>query len=318
MSRLDLPPVCIGTYTLASVWAGDPRESRDALARAVDQGLVFFDTAHAYGRAERILGELFADRLKRDRRGLVLCSKGGLELRDRPGAATPFVPNSRPEFLRSSLLRSLSRLGVEQLDMYIVHWFDPEVPVEEVASAMRGFVDEGLTRAVGVSNYTAEQMARFASVAPLDVVQVPYSLFCRDVEAQILPFAERHGVTVLGYAALAQGYLSGVFGATPSFPAGDFRGSSPDFTGKRYAARVAAADRLAEIAARHDVRLPELAVAWARSHPAAVVPIVGVQAVEHVDSLRRALSVDLSEADLDEIRGIVEPVPSMDFAGLVS
>ncbi|WP_157988084.1 aldo/keto reductase [Jiangella endophytica] len=318
MTGRELPPVCIGTYTLASVWAGDPEQSKAALAHAVDQGLALFDTAHAYGRAERILGTLFADRLRRDRDSLVLCSKGGLELRDRPGAATPFVPNSRPEFLRSSLLTSLSRLGVEQLDMYLVHWFDPEVPVDEVAAAMRDFVDEGLTRAVGVSNFTVEQLTRFTATAPLDVVQVPYSLFSRDVEREILPFAQRHDVTVLGYAALAQGYLSGTFGPAPAFPSSDFRSQSPDFGGDRYAARVAATARLSDIAARHGVRLPELAVAWARSHPVTAIPIVGVQAPEHVDALRRALTIELTGADLDAIRRIVEPVPEMDFAGLVS
>jgi aryl-alcohol dehydrogenase-like predicted oxidoreductase len=312
-----LPPVCLGTYTLAAAWGGDLQQSTAALRRGVGEGLVFFDTAHAYGRAERILGELFAAELRKDRDSLVLCSKGGLELRRREGAATPFAANSRPEFLRASLTKSLSRLGVDHLDHYLVHWYDPTVPVPEVAEALRSFVDEGLTRHVGVSNYTVEQMDAFRRAAPLDTVQVPYSLFSRGVEEAVLPYAAHHGITVMGYAALAQGYLSGTFERAPAFADDDFRRAAPDFSGQPYAARVDAAQKLTAIANRHGVGLPDLAVAWVTAGAVPVIPLVGVQAPAHIDALLNAMRIDLSREELAEMRAIVESAPEMDFAGLV-
>ncbi|GGM87206.1 aldo/keto reductase [Dactylosporangium sucinum] len=318
MTGPSLPPVCLGTYTLAAAWGSDLDSSRAALRRGVSEGLVFLDTAHAYGRAESILGELFSRELVADRDSLVLCSKGGLELRRREGSATPFAPNSRPAFLRASLTKSLSRLGVEHLDYYLVHWYDPDVALAEVAGAMQSFVDEGLTRYVGVSNYTVEQMTTFRQTAQLDAIQVPYSLFSRGVEDEVLPFARRNAIMVMGYAALAQGFLSGTFGPEPAFAENDFRRGAPDFSGERYATRVQAAGKLAVIAQRHGVGLADLAVAWAASGAAPVVPLVGVQAPAHIDAIRTAMRLKLTADDLIEMRAIAQSAPEMDFAGLVS
>jgi aryl-alcohol dehydrogenase-like predicted oxidoreductase len=317
-SGVDIPPVCMGTYTLAGAWAGDLDAAKTALRTGVERGLGFLDTAHAYGRAEAAIGAEFAAEMRADRDLLVLCSKGGLDLRARDGAQTPFAPNSSPEFLRSCLEKSLERLGTDHLDLYLVHWYDPEVPVAEVADAMGRFLAEGLVRAIGVSNYTVAQMEQFQAITPIGAIQVPYSLFSRGVEAEVLPFAVEHGIGVMGYAALAQGYLSGTFGGTPSFAAHDFRNGAPDFSGDRYAARVRAAAGMTEIAIAKGCTLPDLAVAWVTASSVPVVPLVGVQAPAHVDALEKALEIELTDAELTQLRELSASAPEMDFLGLVS
>lgn len=317
-SEIDVPPICLGTYTLAGAWAGDIGEARAALRAGVEHGLTFLDTAHAYGRAEAAIGAEFAHEIAHERDRLALCSKAGLDLRKREGAATPFVPNSRPEFLRSCLLESLRRLGTDYLDLFLIHWYDATVPVSEVAGTMRGFQEEGLVRAVGVSNYTVDQMEEFQEVTPIGAIQVPYSLFSRAVEDAVLPYAADHGIGVMGYAALAQGFLSGSFGDTPSFAEKDFRNGAADFSGGRYDARVQAAAGMAEIARAKGISLPDLAVAWVTASSVPVVPLVGVQATSHVDALLNALDIEFSLDELDRLRTLAESAPEMDFAGLVS
>jgi aryl-alcohol dehydrogenase-like predicted oxidoreductase len=317
-TALEIPPVCLGTYTLAGAWSGDLDQAKAALRHGLEAGLGFLDTAHAYGRAERILGEVYAAEMRDQRDRVIVCSKGGLDLRQREGATTPFVPNSRPEFLHRCVTDSLRRLGTDHLDIYLVHWYDPEVPIPEVAGAMRGLVDEGLVRYVGVSNYTPAQMDEFLGTTPIDVIQVPYSLFSRAVEADVLPYARKHEIGVMGYAALAQGYLTGTFGAEPTFPEGDFRNGAYDFSGDRYQARVAAAEKLAVFADERGCTMPEIAVAWVASGDVPVVPLVGVQAPDHVDSILRAATLQLTPEEVSSLRMVVEAAPEMDFAGLVS
>jgi aryl-alcohol dehydrogenase-like predicted oxidoreductase len=314
---LDVAPVCIGTYTLAGAWGGDPESGVAAMQAAVEQGLTFFDTARAYGRAESTLARALGTTMKQHRDELVICSKGGFQLENRPGAPTPFRPNSSPEFLRDCITGSLQRLGTDHLDVFLIHWYDPDVPVEEVAGAVGEFVREGLTRHVGVSNFTVDQMRRFASVTPIGVAQVPYSLFSRHVETEILPFLVQNGIGIMGYAALAQGFLTGTFTADRTFPANDFRSQQPDFQGERFRSRVAAASELAKIAAGHGCTLPELALAWVLADRAGVVPLVGAQAPEHVTSAVRALDVHLDEEEAARLSVIAAAAPEMDFEGLV-
>jgi aryl-alcohol dehydrogenase-like predicted oxidoreductase len=314
---LDVAPLCVGTYTLAGAWGGDLDSGIAAMRAAVEQGLTFFDTARAYGRAESTLARALETTMKQHREEIVICGKGGFQLQDRPGASTPFVPNSSPGFLRECITGSLQRLGTDYLDVFLIHWYDPEVPVEEVAGTVGQFVQEGLTRQVGVSNYTVDQMRRFASVTPLGVAQVPYSLFSRHVEAEVLPFLVENEIGIMGYAALAQGFLTGTFAEGREFPANDFRSQQPDFHGERFRSRVAAAATLAELAAGRDCTLPELALAWVLANPAGVVPLMGAQAPEHITSALRALDVRLDDVEAAHLSSIAATAPEMDFEGLV-
>ncbi|GAC1574528.1 MAG: aldo/keto reductase [Candidatus Dormibacteria bacterium] len=316
-SGLEVPPVCIGTYTLAGAWGGDLDAGVAAMKSAVEHGLTFFDTARAYGRVETILAGALREHLDNQREKLVICSKGGFQLVDRPGAETPFMPNSRPEYLRECVEKTLDRLGIDYLDIFLVHWYDPNVPVEEVAGAMGEFVSEGIVRRVGVSNYTVEQMRSFAAVTHLDVAQIPYSLFSRGVEDEVIPFLAANGTGIMGYAALAQGFLSGTFTDTPNFAENDFRSHARDFQGERFAARVAASVRMAEIGRARGCTLPELAIAWVLANPAGIIPLVGAQAPGHITSTLRAAELDLTPDEVASLRSIAQDAPEMDFEALV-
>jgi len=316
-TALRVPPVCLGTYTLATTWPVDLDRAKAALRHGVDNGLTLVDSAHAYGPAERILGEVFADELRNARDRLIICTKAGLVF-DENATVNMFAPNSRPEFLRACAIESLRRLGTDHLDIFLVHWFDPEVPIAEVADAMLSLRNEGLVRHIGVSNYTTAQMDAFRARATIEVIQVPYSLFCRGIEGEILGYAQTHGIGVMGYAGLATGYLSGTFGKEPQFPENDWRHHAVDFTGERYRARVAAAAKLTGFAREKDCTLPELAVAWVAASQIPVVPLVGVQAPAHVDSILRAMTIGLTAAEVQTLRSIAAEAPEMDYLGLVT
>jgi aryl-alcohol dehydrogenase-like predicted oxidoreductase len=316
-SGLDVAPLCIGTYTLAGAWGGDLEQGVAALQAAVGEGLTFIDTARAYGRAEATIARALGTQLRHHRSDLVICSKGGFQLQDRSGASTPFVPNSSPAFLRECLTGSLQRLGTDYLDVFLIHWYDPDVPVEEVAGAAGEFVAQGLARHVGVSNYTVEQMERFNAVTPLGVAQIPYSLFSQHVQAEVIPFLVANGIGIMGYAALAQGFLTGAFKADHAFANNDFRSKQGDFQGHRFEQRVAVAEELATAAAAHGCSLPELALAWVLANPAGVVPLMGAQAPEHVASAVRALDVCLDHEEVVRLAALAATAPEMDFEGLV-
>jgi aryl-alcohol dehydrogenase-like predicted oxidoreductase len=316
-SGLRVPPLCIGSYTLTAAWAGDAHAGEHALRAAIDEGVLFFDTARAYGRAEAIIGRVLADVIATRRADLVLCSKGGFDLVRRPGALTPFKPNSRPEYLRECLLNSLRRLGTDYLDIYLIHWYDPTVPVAEAAGAMAEFVQEGLVRQVGVSNYPVAQMRQFHAGVPLAVAQIPYSLFARSADTDLIPYLESVGARIMGYAALAQGFLTGAFRRGQSFPPEDFRSHTPDFHSERFDRRVLAAAQLTEIARDLGCSLAELALAWVLSSPSGVIPVVGAQVPEHVRSSVRALKLALPVGCRERLTAIAAQAPEMDFASLV-
>jgi hypothetical protein len=315
---LEVSSLCLGTYTLSAAWGTDLDAGRDAVRTAIEEGITFFDTAWAYGRAEMLFGEAIMGTRDYRRESVVLCGKVGLGLESRPDARTPFVPNSDPVFLRSALHKSLARIGTEYLDVYLIHWYDPKVPIEDVAGAMGEFIEEGLVRAVGVSNYTVEQMARFHAVTPLGVAQVPYSVLSRQVEVDVLPYLASIGAGVMGYAALAQGYLTGTFTQPPAFAADDFRATGVDFVGDVYEARVHAVEAMRPIASRLGCTVAQLALAWVLASPNGVIATMGAQVPEHVLASVPAVDVILTEADRAEITAIAETVPEMDFAGLVS
>src|SRR6202011_3121043 len=176
--------VALGTWAMGGTWGGtDDRESVDTIWAALDQGINLIDTAPAYGAgvSEEIVGKAIASAGLRAR--AVIATKVGVEMRD--GKA---YRNATRQRIHQEINDSLRRLRTDYIDIYQVHWPDPLVPIEETAEAMRGLYDLGKIRAIGVSNFSVAQMDRFHRVAPIHVVQPPYNLFERAIEAQILPY----------------------------------------------------------------------------------------------------------------------------------
>lgn len=274
-----------------------------AIRRARDLGVNFFDTAQAYGfgASERLLGTALRSELVHNRNQLVIATKGGLRMTD-----AGLVRDAGAQSLRAGVDASLTALGVDHIDLYQVHWPDPKVPAAETAGALRELVAEGKIGHVGVSNYSAVQMAEFAATLPVETVQPPYHLFRRrEVEHDVLPYARAHDVGVLVYGPLAHGLLTGTMREDTTFGSDDWRATSPMFSGEGFQHNLAAVRALEKFARERGVTVSQLAIAWTLANPAVHVAIVGARQADHVQDSLAAADLSLSRSDLVEIDRIM-------------
>ena len=241
------------------MWGGsDETAASKTIRAALDHGINLVDTAPAYGfgHSEEIVGKAIAGANLRDR--AFIATKVGLAWKDEK----PFRNASRARILEE-VDASLKRLQTDRIDIYQVHWPDPKVPIEETADAMRSLLEQGKIRAIGVSNFSVAQLEAFLKTAPLHVVQPPYNLFERAVEADILPWCHEHGIATLGYGALCRGLLSGRMRADSKFEGDDLRRTDPKFQPPRFAQYLAAVARLQRLAREcYGKRVIDLAVRW--------------------------------------------------------
>jgi aryl-alcohol dehydrogenase-like predicted oxidoreductase len=308
--------VAFGTWQLGGEWGTFDEEAAIAAIRhARDLGIDFFDTAQAYGfgASERLLGRALRDDLDNHRDEVVIATKGGL----RP-QGDGVVRDSSPEWLRQGVEQSLDMLDVDHIDLYQVHWPDPDVPFAETAGALQEMVHEGKIRHVGVSNFDAAQMAEFARTRPVETLQPAYHLFRRDIEDDVLPYAREHDIGVLVYGPLAHGLLSGTMDEDTAFAPDDWRSKSPLFSGDAYRRNLELARELERFAGERGHTVGELAVAWTLAHPAVHVAIVGARSAEHIEASARAGDIELTSDDLAEIEwimagavGVAGPSPEM-------
>src|SRR2546422_6867858 len=202
----------LGTWSIGGwMWGGsDEAEAVKTIRTALDLGITLIDTAPAYGfgRSEELVGRAIAEHGERER--VVLATKAGLEWR-----AGQVYRNASAERIRAEVKESLRRLRTDYIDIYQVHWPDPLVALGETATALRQLFEEGTIRAIGVSNFSPEQMELFRAVAPLHSVQPPYNLFEREIEKDVLPYADHYGLTALAYGPLCRALLSGPMHSGP-------------------------------------------------------------------------------------------------------
>jgi aryl-alcohol dehydrogenase-like predicted oxidoreductase len=208
-------------------------------------------------------------------------------------------------WLRLGVEASLRNLRTDYIDLYQVHWPDSTTPAEETGRVLSDLVREGKIRHAGVSNYDPRQMTELAQFGPMETDQPPYHMFHRDIEAEILPYATKNDLGVLVYGPLAHGLLSGAMTTQTRFASDDWRASSPDFRGDRFARDLDVVERLKRYAAQREITLPQLAIAWAISNPAVDVAIVGARHPAHLDDPVAAAGVPLSAADRDEIDALL-------------
>ena len=259
-TSLAVSRVGLGTWAIGGwMWGGtDEEESIRTLHAAFEHGINLIDTAPAYGfgRSEEIVGRAIADGRLRSR--AVIATKTGLEWRD----GKVYRNASRGRILRE-VEDSLRRLRTDYIDIYQVHWPDPLVPIEETAAAMQSLLDQGKIRAIGVSNFSAAQIERFRRVAALHVVQPPYNLFEREIEAELLPHCRQSGLATLTYGALCRGLLSGTLHDDAHFQGDDLRLTDPKFQMPRFAQYLAAVRRLDQFAiVNYRKHVIHLAVRW--------------------------------------------------------
>jgi aryl-alcohol dehydrogenase-like predicted oxidoreductase len=293
---LEVSAIAFGTWAFGGEWgAVDIEESTAVIHKALDLGITLFDTAQGYGfgAAERLLAGALRQRVKRE--DVVIATKGGLRM-----DGDTLVRDTSASWLREGVESSLRSLGTDHLDLFQVHWPDPNTPVEETAQAFEQLVGQGKVRYVGVSNYGVEEMEELRTLGWLETLQPPYHMFHRDIENEILPYTAKHDLGVLVYGPLAHGLLSGRMSPATTFAADDWRAKSPDFTGETFRRNLRVVDRLKEFAADRGITLPTLAVSWTLAHPAVDVTIVGARRPSQLD-YTAAADLRLSAQDLAEI-----------------
>jgi aryl-alcohol dehydrogenase-like predicted oxidoreductase len=304
MTGMQVFRIAFGTWQLGGEWGQfDEDEGIAAIRQARELGVNLFDTAQGYGfgASERVLGRALRHDLDHRRDEVVIATKGGLRMTD-----DGLVRDSSRAWLRSGLEASLAALGVDRVDLFQVHWPDPDVDFAETAAALQELVDEGKIRHVGVSNFDVAQIDEFARTRPVETVQPPYHLFRRDIEADLLPYAEEHDIGVLVYGPLSHGLLTGTMDAGTTFADGDWRGGSPVFQGDSFRRNLEVVDQLKRFAADElGCSVAQLAVAWTLANPAVDVAIVGARHPAHIKDTLAAAELSLSEAALAQIDRIM-------------
>jgi aryl-alcohol dehydrogenase-like predicted oxidoreductase len=300
-AALEVSRVAIGTWAIGGwMWGGtDDAQSIAAIRAALKHGINLIDTAPAYGfgHSEEVVGKAVAEVGLRDE--VVIATKTGLEWRD----GKVFRNASRARILQE-VDDSLRRLRTDHIDIYQVHWPDPEVTIEETAEAMRALLASGKIRAIGVSNFSVQQLEQFRRVAPLHVLQSPFNLFERQIENDALPFCRKNNIAVLGYGALCRGLLTGRMRTDTVFEGDDLRRTDPKFVEPRYSQYLSAVEQLDRLAAdRFGKRVIHLAVRWildrgitsalwGARHPEQLEPVDGISGW-HLD--------DAAMAEIDRI-----------------
>jgi aryl-alcohol dehydrogenase-like predicted oxidoreductase len=300
----------LGTWAMGGwLWGGsDRKECIRTIYKAFDNGVNLIDTApiYGFGLSEEVVGEAVSQSGMRDE--LIIATKVGLEW-ERGG----IFRNSLTERIRKEVDDSLRRLRTDRIDLYQIHWPDPLVPVEETAGAMTELLKSGKVRAVGVSNYSIEQMDVFRSVCPLNSSQPPYNLFEREIEDDVLPWCEEQGVTMLLYGALCRGLLSGKLKVDSEFPGDHIRNFDPKFRRPVYDNYLGAVEKLGELASeRFGKNVLELSVRWVLDKCENDITLWGARRPGQLDDLAGTLGWAIdgdSMNEIDEILNTFVPNP---------
>ncbi|WP_234531355.1 aldo/keto reductase [Streptomyces shenzhenensis] len=304
----------IGLGAMGMSFAYDMASPRDEAAsvsvihQALDLGVTLIDTADVYGpyTNEELVGRALAGH--RDR--AVIATKVGLECVDPTGGpgGSPLVrPNGRPEHVRAAIDASLRRLGTDHVDLYQLHRVDPEVPVEETWGALAEAVTAGKARHLGLSEVGVDVIRRAEAIHPVTTVQSEFSLWTRDVQAEVLPYCALHGIGLLPYSPLGRGFLAGRFASFDELPDKDQRRRLPRFQQENLRANLGIAAAVREVADRIGATPAQVALAWLVAQGPYVVPIPGTKTPEYLADNAGATDVRLSPADLADLDAVPAP-----------
>ena len=300
---LEVSAIGFGCWETSGVYGHfDESDVVTAVQRALDLGINLFDTAegYGYGQSERILGKALGAR----RKEALLVTKFGVYENDGKG-----IRDSRPETALAAIDRSLDALQTDYVDVYLIHWPDKDVPLEETMRAMEDIVQSGKARFVGVSNFRPQQIETCMDVRRVDIAQYGYHLFDRRLEREVFGTIEQHGIGLMTYGSLAHGLLTGTFTPETRFDESDWRSNGmafniPLFTEEVFARNVAVVEELKPIAARHGKTVAHLALRWALSNPVVSVALVGFRRPEEVEENVAGIDWSLDQETLDEIDAV--------------
>jgi aryl-alcohol dehydrogenase-like predicted oxidoreductase len=280
---------------------GPPADKQEMIAllrSAVDRGVTFFDTAEVYGpfTNEELVGEALAP----FRGQVVIATKFGFEL-DPKGGPRWVGLNSRPEHIKQVAEGSLGRLGVDAIDLFYQHRVDPDVPIEDVAGAVKDLIQEGKVKHFGLSEAGVQTIRRAHAVQTITALQSEYSLWWRRPEAEVLPTLEELGIGFVPYSPLGRGFLTGKIDENTTFDSSDFRNILPRFTTEARKANQALIDLLGRIAERKKVTPAQIALAWLLAQKPWIVPIPGTTKLARLEENIGAAAIELTPDDIREI-----------------
>lgn len=302
-SGLEVSAIGLGCMGMSFSY-GPPKDKQEMIAlirTAVERGVTFFDTAEVYGpfTNEELVGEALAP--LRDR--VVIATKFGFDTSVDPRAMRGSGPvlNSRPEHIKQVADASLKRLRTDVIDLFYQHRVDPDVPIEDVAGAVKELIQAGKVRHFGLSEAGVQTIRRAHAVQPVTALQSEYSLWWRRPEAEILPTLEELGIGLVAYSPLGKGFLTGKIDESTTFDSTDFRTTLPRFTPEARKVNQAMVDLLGKIAAEKDATPAQIALAWLLAQKPWIVPIPGTTKLDRLDENNGSPSIVLTADDLRAI-----------------
>jgi aryl-alcohol dehydrogenase-like predicted oxidoreductase len=298
-SNLEVSAIGLGCMGMSFGYgpAKDKQEMIPLIRAAVERGVTFFDTAEVYGPFlnEELIGEALAP----FRRQVVIATKFGFHIDPNTGKQAGL--NSRPDHIRQVVEASLKRLRTDVIDLLYQHRVDPEVPIEDVAGAVKELIQQGKVKHFGLSEAGVQVIRRAHSVQPVTALQSEYSLWWREPEAEIMPLLEELGIGFVPFSPLGKGYLTGKIDESTTFGDGDFRNTVPRFAPDARQANRAVVDLLSDIARRKNATPAQIALAWLLAQKPWIVPIPGTTKLHRLEENLGAASVELSESNLADI-----------------
>jgi aryl-alcohol dehydrogenase-like predicted oxidoreductase len=300
LNDLTVSDMGLGCMGMSAFYGtSDEGEAIRTIHRAIELGCTFLDTAELYGpfKNEELVGKALKDR----RDDVVLATKFGV----RPDP-TPEEPNRRvidgtPDNVRRSVEGSLQRLGTDHIDLYYQHRIDPNTPIEETVGALGELVQQGKIRHIGLSEAAPDTIRRAHATHPITAVQSEYSLWSRDIEAEVLPTLRELGIGLVAYSPIGRGFLAGRFTDPQQLDEGDFRRSNPRFVGENLERNQRLAAKVRELAEEKGVTSGQLALAWVLAQGQDIVPIPGTKRVAYLEENWGATEVELTDEDLEHI-----------------
>lgn len=311
-SDMQITPIGFGAWAIggggwAYGWGSqDDNESIGAIQRALDLGINWIDTAPIYGlgRSEQVVARAIKGRTKP-----YLFTKCAMLWDSNRKISFGLKADS----VRREVEASLSRLQIDVIDLYQIHWPNPDAEIEEAWATITKLKEEGKIRYACVSNFNIQQMERAIKIAPITSLQPPYSMLERGIETEILPFCQNNNIGVIGYSPMRSGLLTGKMTKqrAANFAQDDWRRKSPDFQEPRLSANLDLVDKLAGIGAKHGKSAGEVAIAWTLRHPAVTAAIVGARSAEQVDGIIGSGDFRLSPDELDQVDQALEIVKAV-------
>jgi aryl-alcohol dehydrogenase-like predicted oxidoreductase len=299
-SNLEVSAIGLGCMSMSGGYgpAGDKQEMISVIRAAVERGVTFFDTAQVYGpfANEALVGHALAP----FRGKVVIATKFGFKF-EHDGAPRSAGLESRPEYIKQGVEGSLKRLQADAIDLFYQHRVDPEVPIEDVAGAVKDLIQQGKVKHFGLSEAAAQTIRRAHAVQPVAAVQSEYSLWWKRPEAQVLPTLEELGIGFVPYSPLGKGFLTGRINEDTAFASTDLRGRIPRFTPDARRANQALVDLLGTVAERKKATPAQIALTWLLAQKPWIVPIPGTTKLARVEENIGAAAIELTPDDLREI-----------------